>query len=106
MSSNESSATGRFRPPKSWKGDFLGPLTAASISIPVEANYGAIALAPLGLDYMAYGVIAALLTSMFANLGVLATGGSGSLLGGTRPALVLAVAALIAERLANSSPSS
>lgn len=79
------------------RGDFIGPLTAAMVSIPVEANYGVIALAPLGPAYMAFGAVAAIYCSIIATLtGVLLNTRVG-LLGGTRPALVLGIAALIAN---------
>lgn len=79
------------------RGDFIGPLTAALVSIPVEANYGVIALAPLGPAYMAFGAVAAIYCSIIATLtGALLKTRVG-LLGGTRPALVLGIAALIAN---------
>ena len=81
----------------SWRGDFLGALTAGMVSLPVEANYGVIALAPLGPSYIAMGILAALYCAVFANLAGLLTGSRTGLLGGTRPTLVLAVAALITE---------
>lgn len=83
--------------PSSWRGDLLGPLTAGMVSLPVEANYGVIALAPLGPRYMVMGVLAALYCAIFANLTGLLTGSRPGLLGGTRPTLVLAVAALITD---------
>lgn len=80
-----------------WRGDLVGPLTAAMVSIPVEANYGAIALAPLGPQYMALGALAAVYCAIMSNLvGALLNSRPG-LLGGTRPALVLGIAALIAS---------
>ena len=79
------------------RGDFIGPLTAALVSIPVEANYGVIALAPLGPAYMAFGAVAAIYCSIIATLtGALLKTRVG-LLGGTRAALVLGIAALIAN---------
>ncbi len=83
--------------PRKRRGDFVGPLTASLVSIPVEANYGVIALAPLGPAYLAFGAVAALYCSIIATLtGALFKTRVG-LLGGTRPALVLGIAALIAS---------
>jgi hypothetical protein len=50
------------------RGDFIGPLTASLVSIPVEANYGVIALAPLGPAYLAFGAVAAIYCSIIATL--------------------------------------
>lgn len=78
-------------------GDFLGPLTASLVSIPMEANYGIIAVAPLGPEFMAVGVLAAIYCSLISNLvGGFSTARPG-LLGGTRPTLVLAIAVLIGD---------
>lgn len=78
-------------------GDLLGPLTASAVSIPMEANYGIIALAPLGPAFMAVGVLAAIYCALISNLvGALTTARPG-LLGGTRPTLVLAVAVLVGD---------
>ena len=79
------------------RGNLLGPLTAASVSLPVEATYGMIAFAPLGPDYMALGVLGALYCAIFSNLAGLLTKSRPGLLGGTRPTLVLAIAVLIGD---------
>jgi SulP family sulfate permease len=78
-------------------GDFLGPLTASLVSIPVEATYGIIALAPLGSGFMALGVLAAIYCSLISNLVAAFSTARPGLLGGTRPTLVLAVAVLIGD---------
>lgn len=78
------------------RGDFIGPLTASLVSIPVEANYGVIALAPLGPSYFAFGAVAAIYCSIIATLTGAILKTRVGLLGGTRPALVLGIAALIA----------
>jgi hypothetical protein len=66
-------------------GDFLGPLTASLVSIPMEASYGIIAVAPLGPEFMAVGVLAAIYCALISNLvGAIGTARPG-LLGGTRP---------------------
>lgn len=76
-------------------GDFLGPLTASLVSIPMEASYGIIAVAPLGPEFMAIGVLAAIYCALISNL----VGAIGTvrpvLLGGTRPTLALAIAVLV-----------
>jgi len=91
---SKASAAGSTR---SLRGDIIGPLTASLVSIPVEANYGVIALAPLGPAYMALGAVAAIYCAIIATLtGALLKTRVG-LLGGTRPALVLGIAALIAN---------
>lgn len=78
-------------------GDFLGPLTASLVSIPMEASYGIIAVAPLGPEFMAVGVLAAIYCALISNLvGAIGSARPG-LLGGTRPALALAMAVLIAH---------
>jgi SulP family sulfate permease len=76
-------------------GDFLGPLTASLVSIPMEASYGIIAVAPLGPEFMAVGVLAAIYCALISNLvGAIGTARPG-LLGGTRPTLALAIAVLV-----------
>lgn len=82
--------------PRTLRGDFIGPLTASLVSIPVEANYGVIALAPLGPTYLAFGAVAAIYCSIIATLTGAILKTRVGLLGGTRPALVLGIAALIA----------
>lgn len=78
-----------------WPGDFVGPLTASVVSIPMEASYGIIAVAPLGQDFMAVGVLAAIYCALISNLvGAIGTARPG-LLGGTRPTLALAIAVLV-----------
>lgn len=77
------------------RGDFVGPLTSSLVSIPVEANYGAIALAPLGPAFLAFGAVAAIYCSIIATIAGALFKGRVGLLGGTRPALVLGIAALI-----------
>ena len=85
----------RTNPRPVFPGDILGPLTAALVSIPIEASYGIIAFAPLGPDYLAVGVLAAVYCSLISNLvGAIGTARPG-LLGGTRPTLALAIAVLI-----------
>ena len=78
-------------------GEFVGPLTASIVSIPVEATYGAIALAPLGPNYLALGAIAAVFCVIISNIAGAVFGTRPGLLGGTRPALVLGIAALIGD---------
>jgi SulP family sulfate permease len=78
-------------------GDFLGPLSASLIAIPMEISYGIIAIAPLGQEYMAVGVLAALYCALISNLvGAIGTARPG-LLGGTGVALALAIAVLVAH---------
>ncbi|MBK7766290.1 MAG: SLC26A/SulP transporter family protein [Sulfuritalea sp.] len=77
-------------------GDFLGPLTAALVAIPMEASYGIIAVAPLGHEFMAVGVLAAIYCALISNLvGAIGTARPG-LLGGTGATPALAIAALVA----------
>lgn len=78
-------------------GDVIGPLTASMVSIPIEANYGIIALAPLGPQFMAVGVLAAIYCALISNLVCAFSTARPGLLGGTRPTLVLAIAALIGD---------
>jgi SulP family sulfate permease len=62
----------------------------------MEASYGIIAVAPLGQEFMAVGVLAALYCALVSNLvGAVGTARPG-LLGGTRPTLALAIAVLVA----------
>ncbi len=79
------------------RGDALGALTAAALSVPIEASYGMIAFAPLGPAYMAAGVMAALFCSIFGSFAGALAGSRPGLLAGTRPTLFLAVAVLITE---------
>lgn len=89
-------AAGNFAGP-AFPGDFLGPLTASLVSIPIEANYGIIAFAALGPSFMAVGVLAAIHCALVANLVAALTTARPGLLGGTRPTLVLAVAVLVGD---------
>ena len=73
----------------------VGGFTAAVIQIPVDCAYGVIALAPLGPEFAAVGMLSALYTASISNAaGALA--GSRRILGGPRTSLTLLVAALCA----------
>lgn len=81
------------------RGDLLGPLTAAAVSLPIEVSYGIVAFSPLGAQALTLGAIAALYCAIFANLAAAIAGTRTGLLAGTRPALVLAVAVLVGQLL-------
>lgn len=86
-------ASPRRRP--AFPGDLLGPLSASLVSLPMEASYGIIAVAPLGTAYMSVGVLAAIYCAMISNLVAAISAARPGLLGGTRPTLALAIAVLI-----------
>ena len=76
-------------------GDFLGPLSASLTAIPMEISYGIIAFAPLGPEFVAVGVLAAIYCALISNLvGAIGTARPG-LLGGTGVTLALAIAVLV-----------
>ena len=80
-----------------YPGDFLGPLSVSPVAIPMEISYGIIAFAPLGQDFIAVGVLAALYCVLISNLVGAVSAARPGLLGGTGAALALATAVLVAH---------
>ena len=86
-------------PRAAWRGHAAlgaGALGAALAQAPLDAAYGLVALAPLGIAAQAMAL--ALLGSALAN-GVACVAGGGRLVGGPRPATALLTLALVASLL-------
>jgi len=56
------------------RGDLMGGVSAAILTIPVSIGYGILALAPLGPDYIAHGVLAGLYAVVCGGLTALLLG--------------------------------
>ena len=50
-----------------FKGELSGGISAAIVSLPLNALYGAIAFAPLGKEHLADGILAGMFSSIFAG---------------------------------------
>ena len=76
--------------------DLVGGITAAIAGLPIELNYGLIAVAPLGAAYASMGIMAAICATVAAGLFSTMAGSRGAMISGSRPALMLIVASLVA----------
>ncbi len=88
----------------SWRplwGDLCGGVTAGIGGLPIDVNYGLLALAPLGAAYGAFGIVAALHASILAGVVAALAGSRPGLISGARPGLMLIIASLVAALLAD-----
>jgi SulP family sulfate permease len=101
------------RPPgrmPSWAGNFRADLTggviAALLAIPVSIGYGILALAPLGAEFVAYGVLAGLYAVVFGCLTALLLGANTTMIYAPRSIVTFLIAALIAQNFVAASAAS
>ena len=83
------------------KGDFLGGLVVALLSLPINIPLGALALAPLGPNFLAIGVSAGLTASIVTGTVSAITGGSRLQISGPRSSLSLVMASAITIAINN-----
>ena len=82
------------------KGDIAGGVSAGVLTIPVSMGYGILALQPLGDRYVAYGVVAGLLSAILALLAGALLRGAAGLLYTPRSVVTLIMAAVVFEGVA------
>lgn len=85
-----------------WRGEIVGGVSAGLAGLPVELNYGLIALAPLGVAYAATSVNAALHATIIASLLQVALRGRRLMILGSRPGVMLILASLVTALLTHS----
>ena len=84
------------------RGDVLGGLGAAVLTIPISMGYGALALAPLGPDYVAQGVLAGLYAPIFGCLVALLLGARTTLIYAPRSIVTFLIGSLLLSNLMHS----
>ncbi len=85
---------------RQWRGDSLGGLMVALLSLPMTVPLGALAYAPLGPDFLSDGVTAAFCTAIVGGLVAALAGGSPLQISGPRASMALMSAGAIATALA------
>ena len=91
-----SAAGGISRRAAAWRGEVVGGVSAALAGLPVELNYGLMALAPLGVALGPVGVTAALHGTIIACLVQVLLRGRRLMILGSRPGVMLIIASLVA----------
>ncbi|MCX7024759.1 MAG: SulP family inorganic anion transporter [Spirochaetes bacterium] len=102
MGNNGADAAGKD-PLGSLLGDCTGGITAAILAIPGNMVCGLIAFAPLGPEYAKYGIISAMLVSVFTGITAGALGSIRSLITGPQVSTAIIFASVI-ERLLRTGP--
>ena len=85
-------------------GDFAGGTIASILSLPEAMAYGTMIFAPLGPEYIAFGVVAGLVALCFSNLSATGFGGVRVMINGPYSMTTLMIAsavAIIAGKLPN-----
>ncbi|TDQ80671.1 MFS superfamily sulfate permease-like transporter [Dongia mobilis] len=82
-----------------WRGDLLGAIAAAVVSLPISMTYGVIAFAPLGEGYVSAGLLAGIYGAICASLFTLPLRGRSLLALGPRPGTSLIFGSLVAQVL-------
>lgn len=81
------------------RADVTGGVIAALIALPVSIGYGILALAPLGADFIAYGVLAGLYAVVFGGFTALLLGANTTMIYAPRSVTTFLIAALLAQNL-------
>ena len=80
-------------------GDFRGGITVAVVALPTGLSCGLLAFAPLGPEYASLGLVAGLLTGVFATVVASLRGATPYQITGPRSALAVLLAAVLAGLL-------
>ena len=91
------------RPHKRWRdigGDLSGGITSGVVALPQTITIGALAFAPLGPEYLTFGILAGFYCSIVAGLLVALFGGTRFGVGGPRSSFSLVMALIIAALVA------
>ena len=92
----EPSGANRFR---HLRGDLTGGFSAALLNIPVSMGYGMLALAPLGPDYLAHGVLAGLYACVCGGFTSLLLGANTTMIYAPRSIITFLIGALVLQTL-------
>lgn len=81
------------------RGDLLGGISAAILTIPVSIGYGMLALAPLGPDYVAHGVLAGLYAVVCGGFTALLLGANTTMIYAPRSIITFLIGSLVLQSL-------
>jgi len=79
------------------RGDLMGGVSAAILTIPVSIGYGILALAPLGPDYIAHGVLAGLYAVVCGGLTALLLGANTTMVYAPRSIITFLIGSLVLQ---------
>ena len=101
----EPAAATRARHPwlQNLRGDLIGGLTSAAITIPIAIGYGILALSALGGDFVAYGVLAGLYGMIFGCITAVLLGANTTMVYSPRSIATYLIASLVAFSFVRSS---
>ena len=78
------------------KGDLAGGITSGIVALPQTITIGALAFAPLGAEYLTFGILAGFYCSIVSGLLVALLGGTRFGIGGPRSSFSLVIALILA----------
>ena len=81
------------------RGDLVGGITAAILTIPVSMGYGVLTMYALGDQYVAYGVLAGLYGAIFVPLTTVLLGGNTALIHAPRSVVAFLLSAIVLQDL-------
>jgi len=84
---------------KNLRGDLTGGFSAAVLNIPVSMGYGMLALAPLGPDYIAHGVLAGLYAVVCGGFTALLLGANTTMIYAPRSIVTFLIGSLVLQTL-------
>ncbi|HYB43877.1 MAG TPA: SulP family inorganic anion transporter, partial [Candidatus Methylomirabilis sp.] len=87
--------------PSSLKGDIIGGLACAVLTLPGAAGLGILALSPLGEQYVSHGILAGLYPAIFLPLTALILGARGGMMYSPRSVLAFLIASFALRSLAS-----
>ena len=82
------------------RGDLAGGVTSGIVALPQTITIGALAFAPLGADYLTFGILAGFYCSIVSGLLVALLGGTHFGVGGPRSSFSLVMALILAALMA------
>ncbi len=83
-----------------FKGDLIGGITSGVVALPQTITIGALAFAPLGAEYLTFGILAGFYCSIVSGLIVALLGGTRFGIGGPRSSFSLVMALIIGALVA------
>jgi MFS superfamily sulfate permease-like transporter len=88
---------------KHLRGDLAGGFSAAVLNIPISMGYGMLALAPLGPEYVAYGVLAGLYAVVCGGFTALILGANTTMIYAPRSIVTFLIGSLVLQSVVLSS---
>ena len=78
-----------------WKGDVVGGVTSAVLTIPVSMGYGILAFYPLGEQYISYGILAGLYSAIFVPITAVLLGANTSMMYAPRSIVTFLLSSIV-----------